>query len=143
MIFSNFFSKLSSRFFPITYKICGNKVILKEDDCIIPQPQNVADVLNIYFASAADYDRVPDDVDNLLFREAIEQDNIALIKVKFSSITEFSFKCIYKYTVLKHIKQFEGNTALGHAYLESSLQCHGARDSMDMLWHHSLQWTWN
>ena len=56
---------------------CGNKIIIKEDNCIFSQPQDVADVFNKYFASVANYDGILDDVDNLIFREAIEKHKFA------------------------------------------------------------------
>ena len=58
---------------------CGNKIILKEEDCILSRPQDVADVFNRYFISIADYDGEPDGVDELAFHEAIK--NIPHTKV--------------------------------------------------------------
>ena len=102
---------------------CGNKIILKEDNCILSQSQDVADVFNKYFSSVANYDGVPDGVDNLIFREAIEKhnshDGIRLIKAKIPPTTEFDFKCISEDTVFKYIKQLEGNKAVGHDGLSS------------------------
>ena len=102
---------------------CGNKIIIKEDNCILSQSQDVADVFNRYFSSVANYDGVPDGVDNLIFREAIEKhnshDGIRLIKAKIPPTTEFDFKCISEDKVFKYIKQLEGNKAVGHDGLSS------------------------
>ena len=52
---------------------CGNKIILKEEDCILSRPQNVAGVFNRYFISIGGNDGEPDGVDELAFHEAIKK----------------------------------------------------------------------
>ena len=58
---------------------CGNKIILKEEGCILSRPQDFADVFNRYFISIGDYDGETDGVDEWAFHEAIK--NIPHTKV--------------------------------------------------------------
>ena len=97
---------------------CGNKIILKEEDCILLRPQDVADVFNRYFISIGDYDGEPDGVDELAFHEAIKKhashESVKLILENCSPTMEFNFKHISDGTIMKYVKQLENNKAVGH-----------------------------
>ena len=97
---------------------CGNKVVLKEEDCILSRPQDVADVFNRYLISIGDYDGEPDGVDELAFHEAIKKhashESIKPMLENCSPTMKFNFKHISDGMIMKYVKQLENNKAVGH-----------------------------
>ena len=148
---------------------CGNKIILKEDDCIISQSQDVADVFNKYFSSVVNYDGVPDGVDNLTFHVIVYQmasiiwhfvkplKNIIHMMVSgWSKLKSFpqrnlisnAYQKIQSSNILNNVRVTKplAMTAClqnSSSFLESSLRCHCTSYSIDVLYHHNFQLTWN
>ena len=76
----------------------GLEIVLKENDSIISDVFKVADILNMYYESIAEYKFQSDGLDNLDFNDAIAKHashtSISLIKQFISRNYEFSFSPI-------------------------------------------------
>ena len=73
---------------------CGNKIILKEEDCILSRPQDVADVFNKYVISIGDYDGEPE-------KKHASHESVKLILENCSPTMEFNFKHISDGTIME------------------------------------------
>ena len=76
----------------------GSNVILQEEDVLVTDPEHVAEVFNTYYASIAEYESMPDGLDNLTFDSAVNKhqnhESIYLIRDQVSGTNEFFFHVI-------------------------------------------------
>ena len=137
------------------YNSCGNNIIFKEDNCMLSQSQDVADVFTKYFSSVAKYDGVPDGVDNLICREAIEN-KIRMMVSGWSKLKSLpqrnlisnAYQKIQSSNIsnsLRVIQPLAMTVCLQNlsSFLDSSLRCHCASYSIDVLCHYNFQSIWN
>ena len=101
----------------------GSNVILQEEDVLVTDPEHVAEVFNTYYASIAEYESMPDGLDNLTFDSAVNKhqnhESIYLIRDQVSGINEFSFHVITPAVLSRYVNKLQNSKAVGHDGLKS------------------------
>ena len=67
----------------------GSNVILQEEDVLVTDPEHVAEVFNTYYASIAEYESMPDGLDNLTFDSAVKKETPKSRKYILNSWSSF------------------------------------------------------
>ena len=97
---------------------CNDKIILKENDTIISEPSDVANIFNLYYASIADYKNDYDGLDKLDYDSALQKHSahtsLTLIKSAKLSAEPFHFKIVTAEIFEKYIQKLNAKKAVGH-----------------------------
>ena len=83
----------------------------------------MAEVFNTYYASVAEYDSTPDDLDNLTFDSAVNKhrnhESVFLIRDQASVTNEFFFKAITPAVLSGYVHKLQNSKAVSHDGLKS------------------------
>ena len=117
------FFKTMKPFLSKSNDACNNKIILKENDTIISESSDVAQIFNLYYASIADYKDDYDGLDKLDYDSAIlkhsKHSSLTLIKCAKSDAMPFYFKTVTTDIFLKYIKKLNAKKAVGHDEIQA------------------------
>ena len=105
----------------ISYKSSQNnngRIILREEENIISEPTNVAEIFNMYYSSLAQYDQEYDGLDTTDFAGLIDKhsshSSVELIKKNMSSGKLFDFSVVSVEIFHKYIDNLDAKKAIGH-----------------------------
>ena len=110
----------------ISYKSSQNnngRIILREEENIISEPANVAEIFNMYYSSLAQYDQEYDGLDTTDFAGLIDKhsshSSVELIKKNMSSGILFDFSVVSVEIFHKYIDNLDAKKAIGHDCLNA------------------------
>ena len=96
----------------------GQKIFLKENDSLISDPVQVAEVFNDYYASLAEYKNEYDGQESIDFEEAVvkheNHTGVALIKSSIPLDSSFSFVPVSMECMSEYISIIKSNKAAGY-----------------------------
>ena len=96
----------------------GNRIILRDDDRVISNISEVANIFNDYFASIAEYSDMYDGLNEISLEDILckhmHHVSIRNINDMFSSKNEFSFSPVSSECIEKYILKLQTKKAIGH-----------------------------
>ena len=96
----------------------GNRIILRDNEKVVSNPIEVANIFNEYFASIAEYSDIYDGLDELSLHEAIQKhaDHDSIQNIKDNVIREnvFHFYPVTSETIKTYISKLQTNKAVGY-----------------------------
>ena len=102
----------------------NGRIILREEENIISEPANVAEIFNMYYSSLAQYKHEYDGLDTTDFVEIIDKhlshSSVELIKNNITSGRVFDFSVVSIDIFQKYIHSLDADKAIGHDGLLNS-----------------------
>ena len=103
----------------------GNRIILKENDEIVSEPLDVANVFNVYYKSIAEYKETSDSLSGLSLEDVISKHEYhpsikSIVNHKTNSDT-FDFECVSEIRMKKYIENLNSTKSPGYDRLKSKL----------------------
>ena len=96
----------------------NGKIILRDEENIISEPANVAEIFNRYYSSLAQYKQAYDGLDTTDFVEIIDKhsshSSVELIKNNITSGGVLDFSAVSVDISHKYIHSLDANKAIGH-----------------------------
>ena len=103
----------------------GCKIILRENETIISDDQEVANIFNLYYKSIADYDGIPDSLCELELHDILQKhslhSSVNLIKQHTNVTDDFDFCVMTEDKMSKYISCLDSKKAPGHDGFQSRL----------------------
>ena len=101
----------------------NGRIILREEENIISEPANVAEIVNMYYSSLAQYDQEYDGLDTTDFAGLIDKhsshSSVELIKKNMSSGKLFDFSVVSVDIFHKYIDNLDAKKVIGHDALNA------------------------
>ena len=111
----------------ISYKPSQNnngRIILREEENVISEPANVAEVYSMYYSSLAQYDQEYDGLNTADFAGLLDKNSshssVELIKKNMSSGRLFDFSVVSVEIFHKYIDNLDAKKAIGHDGLNAT-----------------------
>ena len=88
----------------------GSRIILREKETVVTEPDRIADIFNQYYRSLSDYESISDSLHDLCLEEVLHKHSshksIILIKHPHEPlINHFEFKLITDEIMMKYLKK--------------------------------------